>query len=81
MRALGTGQVRLRDLPAILTKELSTGVLIAVAMAAAAMIRAWTLAEFSSAKGALVADGDALRHSPGGGADVVVPVGVGPGVG
>jgi magnesium transporter len=43
VRALGTGQVRLRDLPAILTKEMSTGALIAIAMAAAAMIRAWTL--------------------------------------
>jgi magnesium transporter len=43
VRALGTGQVRLRDLPAILAKELSTGALIAIAMAAAAMIRAWTL--------------------------------------
>ena len=43
VRAMGTGQVRLRDLPAILSKELSTGVLIAIAMAAAAVIRAWTL--------------------------------------
>jgi magnesium transporter len=43
VRAMGTGQVRLRDLPAILTKELSTGVLIAIAMAAAAVVRAWTL--------------------------------------
>ena len=43
VRAMGTGQVRLRDLPAVVTKELSTGTLIAVAMALAAMIRAWSL--------------------------------------
>ncbi len=40
VRAMGTGQVRLRDLPAVVAKELSTGTLIAVAMALAAMIRA-----------------------------------------
>ena len=40
---MGTGQVRFRDLPAVVTKELSTGTLIALAMALAAMIRAWSL--------------------------------------
>ena len=43
VRAMGKGQVRFRDLPAIVTKEMSTGFLIAIAMATAAMIRAWTL--------------------------------------
>ena len=43
VRAMGTGQVRFRDLPAVVTKELSTGTLIALAMALAAMIRAWSL--------------------------------------
>jgi magnesium transporter len=43
VRAMGTGQVRLRDLPAVVTKELSTGSLIALAMALAAMVRAWSL--------------------------------------
>lgn len=43
VRAMGTGQIRFRDLPAIVSKEMSTGFLIAVAMAAAALIRAWTL--------------------------------------
>jgi magnesium transporter len=43
VRAMGTGQIKFRDLPAILSKEMSTGFLIAVAMAVAAMIRAWTL--------------------------------------
>ena len=43
VRAMGTGQVRFRDLPAVVFKELSTGTLIAVAMALAALIRAWTL--------------------------------------
>lgn len=43
VRAMGTGQIRFRDVPAIVTKEMSTSVLIAVAMAAAAMVRAWTL--------------------------------------
>ncbi|BBY66591.1 magnesium transporter [Mycolicibacterium helvum] len=43
VRAMGTGQVRLRDLPRILAKEMSTGFLIAATMAAAAIIRAWTL--------------------------------------
>jgi magnesium transporter len=43
VRAMGTGQVRLRDLPAVVAKELTTGAMIAVMMALAAMIRAWTL--------------------------------------
>lgn len=43
VRAMGKGQVRFRDLPAIVGKEMSTGFLIAVAMATAAMVRAWTL--------------------------------------
>jgi len=43
VRAMATGQVRFRDVPLVLAKELSTGSLIAVAMAAAAVIRAWTL--------------------------------------
>lgn len=43
VRAMGTGQVRFRDVPAIVAKEMSTGVLIAIAMAAAALVRAWTL--------------------------------------
>jgi magnesium transporter len=43
VRAMGTGQVRLRDLPRILAKEVSTGFLIAATMALAAVIRAWTL--------------------------------------
>ncbi|MDH6196029.1 magnesium transporter [Mycobacterium frederiksbergense] len=43
VRALATGQVRLRDMPAVLAKEMSTGVLIALTMATAAIIRAWTL--------------------------------------
>ena len=43
VRAMGTGAVRFRDIPAIVAKEMSTGALIAVAMAAAAMVRAWTL--------------------------------------
>ncbi|OMB79995.1 magnesium transporter [Mycolicibacterium conceptionense] len=43
VRAMGTGQVRFRDVPAIVTKEMSTGALIAFAMAAAALVRSWTL--------------------------------------
>ena len=43
VRAMGTGQVRFRDLPAVVAKEMSTGMMIALAMAIAAMIRAWTL--------------------------------------
>jgi magnesium transporter len=43
VRAMGMGQVRFRDMPSVIAKELSTGALIAVAMAAAGMVRAWTL--------------------------------------
>ena len=43
VRAMATGQVRLRDVPAVLVKELSTGSMVALTMALAAVIRAWTL--------------------------------------
>ena len=43
VRALATEQVRLRDLPRIVGKEMSTGFLVAATMAAAALIRAWML--------------------------------------
>jgi len=43
VRALATDEVRLRDLPHILSKELSTGFLVAATMALAALIRSWTL--------------------------------------
>lgn len=43
VRAMATSQLRLRDVPAIVVKELSTGVLIGVVMGLAAVIRAWTL--------------------------------------
>ncbi|PQP49278.1 magnesium transporter [Mycolicibacterium vanbaalenii] len=43
VRALATGDVRFRDVPSIVAKELSTGMLIALTMALAAVIRAWTL--------------------------------------
>lgn len=43
IRALATGQVRIRDLPFVLYKEMSTAILIAVTMGLAAVIRAWTL--------------------------------------
>lgn len=43
VRSMATGQVRLRDVPAVLVKELSTGSMVAVTMALAAIIRAWTL--------------------------------------
>jgi magnesium transporter len=43
VRAMSTGQVRFRDLPAVLAKEMSTGVLVGLTMAAAAVVRAWTL--------------------------------------
>jgi magnesium transporter len=43
VRAMGMGQVRFRDLPAVVAKEMSTGMLLAIAMAFAALIRAWTL--------------------------------------
>lgn len=43
VRAMATGQVRLRDVPAVLLKEMSTGMMIALTMALAALIRAWML--------------------------------------
>ena len=43
VRAMAIGDVRLRDVPAVLAKELSTGVLVALTMALAAVIRAWML--------------------------------------
>ena len=43
VRAMATGQVRMRDVPAVVAKELSTGAMIALTMALAAVIRAWTL--------------------------------------
>lgn len=43
VRAMATGQVTFRDMPRVLVKELSTGALIAVTMAAAAVVRSWTL--------------------------------------
>jgi magnesium transporter len=43
VRAMGTGQVRFRDMGTVIVKELSTGVLISIAMALAGMIRAFTL--------------------------------------
>lgn len=43
VRALATGDVRLRDVPAVLVKEMSTGVLVALTMGLAAVIRAWML--------------------------------------
>lgn len=43
VRAMATGQVRLRDVPAVLVKEMSTGMMIALTMALAALIRAWML--------------------------------------
>lgn len=43
VRALAVGDIRMRDMGRILGKELSAASLIAVAMAAAAWIRAWTL--------------------------------------
>jgi len=43
VRAMGTGQIRFRDVPVVLTKEMSTGSLLALTMAGAAVVRAWTL--------------------------------------
>lgn len=43
IRAMSTENVRLRDVGKVLGKELTTGLLISVAMAAAGLIRAWTL--------------------------------------
>ncbi|MEV7973486.1 magnesium transporter [Cellulomonas sp. NPDC089187] len=43
IRAMATGEVRLRDVPRVLAKEMTTGSMIAVTMAVMAFIRAWTL--------------------------------------
>ncbi|EKO3671582.1 magnesium transporter [Vibrio metschnikovii] len=43
IRAMAVGEVSLRNLGTVLRKELSTGTLIAAAMAVAAWIRAWSL--------------------------------------
>jgi len=43
IRAMATGQIRFRDAPFVLAKEMSTGSLLALTMAGAAIIRAWTL--------------------------------------
>jgi magnesium transporter len=43
VRAIGVGEVRLQDLPRVLRKELIVAMLIGVIMAAAALVRAWTL--------------------------------------
>lgn len=43
VRAMAIGEVRLRDMGRVLVKELSAGSFIAVTMAMAAIIRAWTL--------------------------------------
>ncbi|HEY0214834.1 MAG TPA: magnesium transporter [Cellulomonas sp.] len=43
IRAMATGEVRLRDVGQVLRKELSTGAMIAATMALAAWVRAWTL--------------------------------------
>lgn len=43
VRAMAVGDIRFRDVPAVLVKELSTGVLVALTMGLAAVIRAWML--------------------------------------
>jgi len=43
VRAMALGDVRLRDMGRVIVKELSAGTFIAVTMAVAAIIRAWTL--------------------------------------
>lgn len=43
IRAMALGQVRLRDVGRVLRKELSTGALVALTIAAAGWLRAWTL--------------------------------------
>lgn len=43
IRAMGQGEVRLRNLARVIWKELRTGFLLALTMAAAGAIRAWTL--------------------------------------
>lgn len=40
---MATGEVRLRDVPRVLAKEMTTGSLIAITMATMAFVRAWTL--------------------------------------
>ncbi|MBB6170995.1 magnesium transporter [Nocardiopsis mwathae] len=43
VRAMATGEVALRDMGRVVRKEMGTGMLISMAMAGAAMIRAWML--------------------------------------
>ena len=43
VRAMATGQAQLRDLPRILVKEISAGLLVAITMATVGIMRAWTL--------------------------------------
>ena len=43
IRAMSADGVQMKDMGRVLAKELSTGVLIAVTMAAAGLVRAWTL--------------------------------------
>ncbi len=43
VRAMAIGEVRLRDMGRVIVKELGAGSLIAVTMAVAAVVRAWTL--------------------------------------
>lgn len=43
IRAMSTDNVRLRDVGRVLRKEMATGLLVALAMALAGIVRAWTL--------------------------------------
>ncbi|GMA30246.1 magnesium transporter [Litorihabitans aurantiacus] len=43
IRAMSTDNVRMRDVGRVLRKEMATGTLVAAAMAAAGLVRAWTL--------------------------------------
>lgn len=43
IRAMAVGEVSLKNLGSVLSKELTTGVMIALAMAGAAWVRAWSL--------------------------------------
>jgi magnesium transporter len=43
IRAMSTDNVRLRDVGRVLRKEMATGLLVALAMAIAGVVRAWTL--------------------------------------
>lgn len=43
IRAMSIDNVRLRDVGKVLRKEMATGVMVAAAMAAAGLVRAWTL--------------------------------------